>query len=874
VSRPVATLAIRLRSGGGNEGAVVPGFAQRYSFCLRKRWSRALPCAIALLLLAFGVTLCSAASVRGVVTNAAGAKIAGAKVFLVNGGKVASSSVSGADGSFQILTGLRGRFFLVVSFNNFRQLETPSFYAGQLDSVERNVVMEPAWVRTSIVSTATGTPTPQPQTSVSTSVLRPPNLAFSDDLTNALRLMPGAFVVQYGQFGARTSLLVRGGDSDSNEILLDGLSVDDLGGQFDFGTLSTLSIERAEVHRGPDSSLYGADAASGVVSLTTARGTTSSPSIIFQGDAGNLSTSHEELQVAGAHNSLDYLGAFSWLQTANNLPMDEYHLATAAANLGWQPSASTQIRATLRYAVDATGVPGAWDFYRISDDRKQGDQNLYLGGSLENQTTDSFHNRFQYGLTNQREQFRQWYPAGTCIPASSCDGASGSYTGGNFYGLPVTIQGANGYSAAGPALLDYSTAYGGVYPSRLDVINLRNQFLYQGDYRVTPHLTLMAGFHYENERGAERDPAYSVDDAVSWTNYDYIFGAHGDFLKQRLFYTLGVDAMHYQEIGNGIRPHAALGFYVLRPRTGPFSGTRLDGSFSQGVREPTISEASGSLYDFLIQNGAQATIQQIHVSPMEAPTARTWEGGVEQGFWSDRIIFRATYFHNEFGREIERLSAGLIPALLPGSSAQQQLDLEAFFQNNDAYGLDLNSLAFRAQGVETTVESGIGKSIFLRGGYTYLDSVVQHSFSSDNQALLGGYVPVFDGISVGIDSPLKGARAFRRPPHTGFFTASYAAGRITGVFNAVFSSRSDDSTFLGYRDIQQGNSLLLPNRNLDFGYARLDAGASFKLLSWLDVDGRAENLTGNQHIAPVGYPSPPFDFRLGLRIGWTKTAGR
>jgi iron complex outermembrane receptor protein/vitamin B12 transporter len=216
----------------------------------------------------------------------------------------------------------------------------------------------------------------------------------------------------------------------------------------------------------------------------------------------------------------------------------------------------------------------------------------------------------------------------------------------------------------------------------------------------------------------------------------------------------------------------------------------------------------------------------------------------------------------------------LIPALLPGSSAQQQLDLEAFFQNNDAYGLDLNSLAFRAQGVETTVESGIGKSIFLRGGYTYLDSVVQHSFSSDNQALLGGYVPVFDGISVGIDSPLKGARAFRRPPHTGFFTASYAAGRITGVFNAVFSSRSDDSTFLGYRDIQQGNSLLLPNRNLDFGYARLDAGASFKLLSWLDVDGRAENLTGNQHIAPVGYPSPPFDFRLGLRIGWTKTAGR
>jgi iron complex outermembrane receptor protein/vitamin B12 transporter len=59
-----------------------------------------------------------------------------------------------------------------------------------------------------------------------------------------------------------------------------------------------------------------------VVSLTTPHGTTSFPSILFQGDAGNLSTSREELEVAGAHNKLDYLGAFSWLQTANNLPND------------------------------------------------------------------------------------------------------------------------------------------------------------------------------------------------------------------------------------------------------------------------------------------------------------------------------------------------------------------------------------------------------------------------------------------------------------------------------------------------------------------------------------------------------------------------
>jgi iron complex outermembrane receptor protein/vitamin B12 transporter len=834
---------------------------------LRARPGRALPPIIAVILILLLCSACQAASIRGVVTDTAGAKVTGANVVLVSNGQVVASAVSTADGSFQILTGTEGRFFLVVSARSFRQLQTPDFYAGLLDSIERTLVLEPEWVRESIVVTATGTPTPQPQTSAATSVLGPLDLALRSDLVSSLRLMPGTFVTQDGQLGAQTSLFVRGGDSDSNKIILDGVSVDDLGGEFDFGPLSTTALESAEVYRGPNSSLYGADAASGVISLTTPHGTTSFPSLLFQGDAGNFNTSREELELAGAHNKLDYLGAFSWLQTGNSIPMDEYHVATSVANVGWQPSGSTQIRATLCYGVDATGVPNSWDFYRVSDDRKEGDQNLYGGGTVENQTTPGFHNRFQFGLTRKREQSRQWYAAGICIPAGSCNGAPDSFTGGNFYGLPVTIEGANGYRATGPALLNYSAANGSVYPNRLDLISNRDQFLYQGDLHLTPHLLLLAGFHYENERAAEREPVYFINESINLNNYDYVFGAHGDY-KERLFYTLGASVEHYQLIGNGVSPNAGLGFYVLRPRSGVFSGTRLNLSFAQGVREPKLTDEFGSLYDFLEQNGGQTTIQQLHISPIEAPTTRTWQGGGEQAFWNERIVFRATYFHNQFGRDIEPVGAGLVPALLPGLTAQQQSILEAFLQNNNAYSLDLNSLTFRAQGIETTVESGIGKNIFLRGGYTYLDSVVQQSFSSDNQALLGGYAPTFDGIPVGIYSPLKGARPFRRPPHTGFFTASYAGKKLTAVFTSAFAGRSDDSTFLGYEDLQQGNSLVLPNRNLDFGFARLDLGGSYQLLSWLAIYGQAENLLSQQHIAPIGYPSLPMNFRTGLRIQW------
>ena len=68
-------------------------------------------------------------------------------------------------------------------------------------------------------------------------------------------------------------------------------------------------------------------------------------------------------------------------------------------------------------------------------------------------------------------------------------------------------------SAAGPALLNYSAANGSVYPNRLDLISNRDQFHYQGDLQVTPHLLLLGGFHFENERADEREPVYFISES-------------------------------------------------------------------------------------------------------------------------------------------------------------------------------------------------------------------------------------------------------------------------------------------------------------------------------------------------------------------------
>lgn len=830
---------------------------------------RILRRASAAILFSLLAAVSQAASIRGVVTDASGAKVRGAGVALVSKGKVVASAISSSDGSFELTTGSGGHFFLVVTASSFRQLQTPDFYAGAFDSVERNLVLEPAWVHESIVVTDTGTPTPQPQTSSSTTVLSPLDLAQRTDLVSVLRLMAGTQVVQEGQMGAQTSLFVRGGDSDDNKTLLDGIDVSDLGNQFNYGQFSTTGVEDVEVYRGPDSTLFGAGAMTSVVSATTPHGTTSFPSLLFEGDTGNLSTSREQLQAAGTHKKLDYLGAFSWLQTANDLPNDEYHLATTVANVGWALNGSTQLRGTLHYGVDATGVPNAWDFYHVADDATEKDQDIFLSAALDNQTTARIHNDVRYGLVRKREQYHQWQPEGLCLPVNTCD-APVTYAGGNYFGQPVTIAGANGYSASGQALLDYSQANGSVYPSESQLVNNRDQLIYRGDMAFTPHLNGLIGFQYEDERGADPQGFYP---SVDRTNYDYQASVHGDF-RTRFFYTLGGSLEHYSLYGVETLPRAGFSVYALKPRHGVFSSTRILFNFGDAVREPTLADQEESLFVFLGDNGGQSTIQSLHIGPLTAPAVRTYEGGAEQTFLSQHIVLRASYFHNQFGRGIEYVGYQLVPYLLPSLTAAQQTQLEDTLISDNAYDLTLNSSAFRAQGFETTVASGIGRNLLLRGGYTYLDAVVQRSFSSDNQTLIGVPSIEFDGILLGAYSPLVGARPFRRAPHTGYFTATYTDKRFTGVFTSAFASRSDDSTYLENSDAFGGNSLLLPNRNLDHGYAKLDLSQSFEIFSWVDFYTQAENLMNNQHIAPIGYPSLPFTVRTGLRLRWGPGSGR
>ena len=813
---------------------------------------RLLTLAAFLLLTHFLAAPARAIVVRGVVTDPLGHAVRGARIQLLEGKRAVAIGISGADGSYEIRSTEAGRFVLLTSSVQFYPGVSADFYGGATDEITQNIVLEATSMHEDVTVIATGLPTPVEQTSAAVTLIPQTDLTTLVGVADAMRESPGVDVVQTGQAGGVTSLFVRGGNSAANQVLIDGIPADDVGGSFDFGTVSTTGLTGVDLYRGPNSALYGADAGASVVNLATPRGSSTKPVVNYSGDAGNFHTYRNEVSLSGAHKRFDYYTAFSRFNTSNALPQDEYHSTTAVANLGFSLTANTLARFTIRNADSATGLPGAHDFYGISASGKQGDQDLYSGATLENTLGSGWHNLVHYGIARKREQAEQFANVGTPItfnfgtvpcaaPTADC------FT--EYFGNVVTIRGANGYTATGQASFFVPTE---------DQDSNRDELYYQSDISFGPYLSALFGFRYENERGSYVEPPpYPEEEKVQRTNFEYTLQLQGE-VKSRLFYSAGGGVEKNHLYGITGTPRFGLSYAPVRPAPKWFHGTLLRANAATGVQEPTLAIQYFSLYTLLQQAGDTADIAKYHIMQPGPQDSRTYDAGVDQNIRGEKLVLKLDYYHNSFNHQIEGVDLGAL---------EQVFGYAPSVVNNLFQSPYLNSLAFRAQGAEAEIEYRPFARLFVRGGYTYLDAVVTQSFSSD--AYSNGTAsnnPNLPGIPIGAEGPLIGARPFRRPPHTGFFAVQYTGSRLSAAFKGALASRSDDSTYLDGFDPNFGNTLVLPNRDLDFGYARLDANLMFAIQKRVTVFTQLDNLLSQQHIGPIGYPSLPFMVRAGLKI--------
>jgi len=492
---------------------------------------------------------------------------------------------------------------------------------------------------------------------------------------DAMRFLPGAVVNTAGQRGGLSSLFVRGGESNYNKVIVDGVTVNEPGGTFDFGNMSLAQGDRLEFVRGAQSTIYGSDAMTSVVQMWTRTGNTRTPELRFGADGGNLSTAHGYASLAGADGKFDYNVFGDQLTTQGSGINDAYSNALEGANLGVALSDSVSLRAHFRHFNTHTGVPGEWNF--------NGYDPLVPVNGFASPYEPLSPNPIAWSQLNN-------LLGGVELAVSAPSGWQHHFTAFDYLyryhefdpGDPQRVNTEN-CAFSGPPVpcsIDFVS-------DEVDRIN-RAGFEYQGDYseRTWAHTTF--GYRVENENGYVGDINFGQTHGQRLNNDLY---AQQQLILGRLGVIAGGRFVHDSAFGSTGVPRIALTFQVAHG-SWIFSGTRLRFSYSTGFKEPRLEETF---------NGVPPSPYNLPNPGLKPERVRAFEGGFQQGFLNDKYEFSATYFNNLFHDQINYVSENLPP-------------------NNPGMYVNVNQ-AF-AQGAELVLRAKLQATLSLNAAYTYTSS--------------------------------------------------------------------------------------------------------------------------------------------------------
>ena len=192
-------------------------------------------------------------------------------------------------------------------------------------------------------------------------------------LTDVLRSAPGISIARNGGPGQSSSIFLRGAKAQHTLVLIDGIRMNgqlELGG-YDFTHFQALNIDRIEVLKGPQSTLYGSDAIAGVINITTKQGT-GTPTPYYDIEGGSYGTWRAATGVSGGDDLVNFSASVSHVdrqgQSAQdgNREKDGTENTTVSTRIGFTPTDSTMLDFTLRYIdafSDYDGFPSPTGYY-------------------------------------------------------------------------------------------------------------------------------------------------------------------------------------------------------------------------------------------------------------------------------------------------------------------------------------------------------------------------------------------------------------------------------------------------------------------------------------------------------------------------------
>jgi vitamin B12 transporter len=457
-----------------------------------------------------------------------------------------------------------------------------------------------------VVVTATKFPVKQSQTGKVITVISKEQIEKSSGKTVAQLLNEQAGITINGAYnapGAVQTIFLRGASSGRTLILLDGIPVNDpsmINNEFDLNLFSINDVERIEICKGAQSTLYGSDAVAGVVNIITVKKDVNKPfNIKASTGFGNKNTSRNNIQVYGKEGKLTYSTRFAKLKTdgfsaaydstgAKDFDKDGYDGNVISAAVQYQIIPSLLVKTFIMHSqykadIDAGAFADEKD-YRIRNSNLTSGAGLNFKKGIVNITAN-----YQYGELSRR------------------------YINDSLFVRPFGTKFENNKYAG-------RTQYAELF----------------GNVKVTDWFTVLAGADYRWSNMNQQ--YYSLS---SFGPYSSSFADTS--LHQTSFYSSllfnALDKKLNVEIGGRTNKHSRYGnnsTFTFNPSYTIDKNWRVFGSIASGFKAPSIYQ----VFDAFSGN--------LDLQPEKSTN---YELGVQQS--SEKISSRVVYFHRDIKNGID-----------------------------------------------------------------------------------------------------------------------------------------------------------------------------------------------------------------------------
>ncbi|KHE91112.1 MAG: TonB-dependent receptor [Candidatus Scalindua rubra] len=173
----------------------------------------------------------------------------------------------------------------------------------------------------------------------------------------ALRSVPGLNIQKSGGIGRLTNVTIRGSSTNQVLVMIDGVQVNSPTlGSFDFANLTTDNVERIEVLRGPQSTLYGSDAMGGLINIVTRKGE-GRPRFSIRSEFGTPErTFTESINSSGSIEKFNYSVDLTRVDSDGRGADDDYNKNNISSRLGYEINDTMNFETSMRYNDSKVGI--------------------------------------------------------------------------------------------------------------------------------------------------------------------------------------------------------------------------------------------------------------------------------------------------------------------------------------------------------------------------------------------------------------------------------------------------------------------------------------------------------------------------------------